>query len=159
MMRVISERCLEFQQELFVCFVDFEKAFDRVNWLRLFKILEKIGIDWRDRRMIAALYMNQTASVRTRSGNTERAEIGRGVRQGCILSPLIFNIYAEAMIRESLDDLEEGVKVGGMLVKSVRFADDQAMIARSEEGLQHMMNRTNEVVLDNGIRSMPRRTR
>ena len=71
---------------------------------------------------------------------------------------MLFNIYAEAMIWESLDELEEGVKVGGMLVKSVRFADDQAMIARSEERLQHMMNRTNEVVLDYGMKINAKKT-
>ena len=95
--------------------------------------------------MIAHLYMRQTASVRTRSGTTEPASIGRGVRQGCLISPLLFNIYAEAMIKEALDEVEEGINVGGKLVKSVRFADDQAMVASTEEGLQSIMDCVNRV--------------
>ena len=72
----------------------------------------QICIDCRDRRLSTRLYMNQTASVRTNMGNTEPAPIGRGVRQGCLMSPTLFNIYAEAMVREALDDVSEGVKVG-----------------------------------------------
>ena len=68
-------------------------------------------------------------------GNTEPAIIGRGIRQGCLMSPILFNIYAEAMIREVLDDVAEGVKVGGKLIKAVRFANDQAMIGTTETGL------------------------
>ena len=131
---------------MYACFVDFEKAFERVNWTKLLALLRKLGVDWRDRRLIAELYMNQTAMVRTGAGDTDGAVIGRGVRQGCLVSPILFNIYAEAMIRNSLEDLAEVIKVGGQLIKSVRFADDQAMTASTEAGLQHMMQVTNRVV-------------
>ena len=72
--------------------------------------------------------------------------IGRGVRQGCLISPVLFNIYAEAMMKEALHSLEEGVKVGGVLIKAVRFADDQAMAVGTEKGLQSIMEETNRVV-------------
>ena len=101
---------------------------------------------WRDRQLIAELYMEQTAVVRINSEVTEPCLIGRGVRQGCFISPVLFKSYAEAMMKEALHLLEEGVKVGGVLIKTVRFADDQAMVAGTEKGLQSIMKETNRVV-------------
>src|SRR6218665_1183429 len=66
-------------------------------------------------------------------------KVGRGVRQGCPLSPLLFNIYIEELVREAVEDLEEGIKVGRRWIKALRFADDQAMVAKSQKGLQTMM--------------------
>ena len=80
--------------------------------------------------MIASLYMNQTAFVRTNSGVSEPSVIVRGVRQGCLLSPSLFNVFAEAMVRDALTSVE-GMKVGGRCIQAVRFAGDQAMVASS----------------------------
>jgi hypothetical protein len=112
-MRVVCERSLEHWNDVYVCFVDFEKAFDRVNWVKMMETLKGLEIDWRDRRMIHQLYMNQNAVVRVVGGESEPGVIGRGVRQGCPLSPLLFSIYAEAMMIETLEGNEEGVLVGG----------------------------------------------
>ena len=68
--------------------------------------------------------------------HTENCEIGRGVRQGCLLSPILFSIYVERMMLEAMDGLEEGISVGGELIRDVRFADDQAMLGSTERGLQ-----------------------
>ena len=116
--------------------MDYEKAFDRVIWTRLMEVLSAIYVDWKDRRLLASLYMAQTASVRVGDGVSEPAVIGRGTRQGCLLSPLIFNIYAEAMVIEALVTLEQGVIVGGVSIKSVRYANDQATLADNADGLQ-----------------------
>jgi hypothetical protein len=151
-LRMMIERSIDFDNEVYVCFVDFEKAFDRVNWVKLMAILKNVGVDWRDRRLIADLYMNQEVMVRIEGECTEAAEVGRGVRQGCLLSPLLFSLYAEAMMKEALEDIDEGIKVGGQLVKDVRFADDQAMTASSENGLQIMMDRLNNTAKDFGMR-------
>lgn len=140
-MRMLCERTLELGEEVFVCFVDFEKAFDRVDWKKLMEILKKIGVDWKDRRMIASLYIDQTAVVRLGDICTEPSEVGRGVRQGCSLSPLLFIIYVEMMMIEAMEELDEGIKVGGNWIQDVRFADDQGMVADTEEGLQKMMDR------------------
>ena len=139
-MRVICERSIEHGNDVFICFVDFEKAFDRINWVLMLKMLRNIGVDWKDRRLIMNLYMNQKAVVKIQQDCSDESEIGRGVRQGCCISPLLFNIYAEAMMMEAMEGIEEGVKIGGNLLKDVRFADDQGMIASSENGLQKIMD-------------------
>jgi hypothetical protein len=84
--------------------------------------------------------MRQQAVVRVADGESEPAVIGRGVRQGCTLSPLLFSVYAEAMMMAAMAGIEEGVRVGGKLVKDVRFADDQGMVAGTEQGLQKVMD-------------------
>src|SRR6476619_2646248 len=142
-MRMICERCLEFGNSVYICFVDFEKAFDRENWDKMIKVLQSIGVNWRDRRMISKLYMNQEAVVRIAGGESDAGIIGRGVRQGCSLSPLVFSIYAEMMMKEALENVEEGIGVGGELIKDVKYAFDQGMVANTEAGLQSLMDSLN----------------
>ena len=139
--RMLCERSLELDNEVFICFVDFEKAFDRVNWVKMMDILKIIGVDWRDRRLISNLYMNQIVTVKIGEEFSEPGVIGRGVRQGCCLSPLLFSLYSEMMMIEALDDIEEGIKIGGRLLQDVRFADDQAMVSSREAGLQRLLDR------------------
>ena len=93
------------------------------------KILKKIGVDWRERRLIKELYMGLVVAVRTNEGETDLIEIGRGTRQGCPLPPVLFNLYDEAMIREAFDDLEEGIIIGGKLIIEIRFANDKGVLA------------------------------
>src|SRR3989442_10788107 len=112
-MRTLCERSLEYGNEVFICFVDFEKAFDRVNWVKMFEIMKSLHIDCRDRRLLQDLYMRQEAVVRTVGGDSDPEAIGRGVRQGCPISPLLFSIYAEVMMIGALEDMEEGVSIGG----------------------------------------------
>src|SRR6476469_5406574 len=139
-MRMICERSLEFGNNVYICFIDFEKAVDRVNWEKMMKVLQRIGVDWRDRRMISQLYMNQEAVVKIAGGESDSGIIGRGVRQGCPLSPLLFSIYAEMMMKEVLENVEEGIRIGGELIKDVKYADDQGMVANMEAGLQSLMD-------------------
>ena len=112
------------------------------------EILKKIGLDWKDRRLVLNLYLNQTARVRTSEGESEWAELGRGVRQGCQLSSLLFNIYAEEMVNEAWEDISKGVKVGGEMMKSVRYADDKAIVCNSERGLQMLVNALKEKAIE-----------
>ena len=118
-MKMLGERSLEFGNEVFICFVDFEKAFDRVNWVKMMEVLQLIQIDWRDRRLIKDLYIRQKAVVRIGGKDSDTIEIGRGVRQGCPLSPLLFAIYAEMMMHEALAEVEEGIRIGGRLLRDV----------------------------------------
>ena len=92
---MVCERSAEHDQELYICFVDYEKAFDRVNWIKLMEVLKRCGLAWRDRRMILNLYMNQEGVVKVKDDFTEECLLGKGVRQGCCLSPALFLLYAE----------------------------------------------------------------
>ena len=84
--------------------------------------------------------MGQVVAVRTNEAKTDLIEIGRGTRQGCPLSPVLFNLYDEATIREAFDDLEEGIIIGGKLIKEIRFADDIGVLVSTQEGLQKLMS-------------------
>jgi hypothetical protein len=95
MLRIISERTLDIGEKLCACFTDWQKAFDRVNWTKLTQILKGYGIDWRERRLIRKLYMEQSVKVRLDQEETRSVKIGRGVRKGCCLSPILFNLYSE----------------------------------------------------------------
>jgi len=100
-----------------------------VSWYKLMRALVRLGVDWRDRRLIYRLYMNQSVVVRISSLHSDARQLDRGVRQGCPLSPLMCNIYIQQPIKEALGNIEGRVKVDGSLVKAVRFANDQAMVS------------------------------
>ena len=93
--------------------------------------------------MISELYMNQEAVVRIAGGKSDLGIIGRRVRQGCPLSPLLFSIYAKIMMKEALENVEERIRVGGELIKDVKYEDDQGMVANTETGLQSLMDNLN----------------
>ena len=79
-MRIIAERTLEIDEELCVCFIDWQKVFDRVKWTKLMQILKRTGIDWCERRLISKLYMDQRVKVLLDRGETRNVQIGRRVR-------------------------------------------------------------------------------
>ena len=105
MMRIIAELTLEIDEELCVCFIDWQKAFDRVNGTKLMQILKITGIDWRDRRLISKLYIDQRVKVRLNQGETRCVQIGRGVRQECCLSPIMFKLYSECITKVAMEGL------------------------------------------------------
>src|SRR5207244_2199751 len=96
--------------------------------------------------------MEQMATVRIGEKCSEPSVVRRGVRQGCCLSPLLFTVYAEAMMMEAMQDIDEGVMVGGKLLKDVRFADDQGMVADSEDGLQKLMDGLDKAATSYGMK-------
>src|SRR6218665_2539867 len=158
-LRVLTERIIQNGQDVYICFVDYEKVFDRVEWRRLLHALRPMGIDWRDRRLIGNLYMGQQMRVRIDGEYSEPGKVCRGVRQGCPLSPLLFNIYIEELVREAVEDLEEGIKVGGRWIKALRFADDQAMVAKNQKGLQAMMDRLDRTSREYGMKINIKKTK
>ena len=138
-LRTLAERCLDVQKDVFICFVDYEKAFDKVRHVDLMEILKNLMLDGKDLRVIQNLYWNQRAAVRIANDKSSWQDIRRGVRQGCVLSPDLFNIYSEVIMNE-LQGLE-GIKVGGKNVNNLRYADDTALLADSEEKLQRLVDK------------------
>jgi retron-type reverse transcriptase len=144
MPRIISERTSDIGEEICVCFIDWQKAFDRVKWTKLMEILKKTGIDWCERRLISKLYMDQSVKVWLDQGVTKNVKTGRGVRQGCCLSPLLFNLYSKYGTQEALEDLGD-FKLGGQIISTVRYADDLVLLAKEETILQSMIDKLTEV--------------
>ena len=77
-LRVLTERSCEIGKDVYICFVDYEKAFDRVDWKKLMKALRRVGVDWRDRRLIGNLYMGQKVQIRIDGEYSEQGKVGRG---------------------------------------------------------------------------------
>ena len=124
-----------------MCFIDYQKAFDTVKHADLLKILSRLDIAWKDMRIVRNLYYEQTAAVRVEDELTDYVNIKRGVRQGCVLSPILFSLYAEIIMRDIAD--LEGIKIGGKNFNNVRYADDTVLIADSEDKLQRIVERVN----------------
>jgi hypothetical protein len=103
MLGIISERTLVINEELCTCFIDWQKASDHVNWTKLMQILKGIGINWCERRLISKLYMKQSVKIRLGQGEMRSVKIGRGVRQGCCLSSILFNLYSSYLTKEALE--------------------------------------------------------
>jgi len=144
MLRIIPERTLEIDEDLFVCFIDWKQAFDRVNWTKLLQILKGTGIDWRERRLISNLYMVQSVRVRLNRRETRSVKIGRGVGQGCCLSPVLFNLYSECLTKETLEGFGD-FKIGGQIIHTVKYADDLVLLAKEENVLQKMIDKLIEI--------------
>lgn len=150
-LNVLVQKCRDMQNDVILCFIDYEKAFDRVQHDILLQRLIDVGLDGKDIRIIKNLYWNQRATIRVENTETDSLEICRGVRQGCILSPLLFNLYSEAIISEALEELDVGVKVNGKVVNNLRYADDTVLIASSEGDLQMLLDRVHECSLEAGL--------
>ena len=132
---------MEFQQPLFLCFIDYSKAFDCVQHQKLWRVMQEMGFSTHLIVLIRSLYDGQEATVRTEFGDSDWFTIGQGVRQGCILSPYLFNIYAEYIMRIALDGYEGQVSIGGRQINNLRYADDTTLIARTAAELQDLIER------------------
>jgi len=135
---------MEIDEELCVCFTDGQKAFDQVNWTKLMQILKGTGIDWRERRLISNLYVAQSVKVRMNQGETRSVKIERGVRQGCCLSPILFNLYSECLTKEAPEGFGD-FKIGGQINHTVKYVDDLVLLAKDEKVLQDMIDKLTEI--------------
>ena len=138
--RWIIEKAREFQKNIYFCFIDYAKAFDCVDHNKLWKILQETGIPDHLTCLLRNLYAGQEATVRTGHGTTDWFQIGKGVCQGCILSPCLFNLYAEYIMRNAgLEETQAGIKIAGRNVNNLRYSDDPTLMAESEEELKSLL--------------------
>ena len=128
----IMEKAGEFQKNIIFYFIDYAKAFDCVDHNKLWKILQEMRIPDRLTCLLRNLYADQ--------GTTDWFQIGKGVRQGCILSPCLFNFYAEYIMRNAgLEEAQAGIKNAGKNINNLRYADDTTLMAESEEELKSLL--------------------
>ena len=141
-LRTIYERATDVQKDVYVCFIDYTKAFDRVKHFKMIGCLSEIGKDDQDLQIISKLYWEQSASVRTESGMTSEYKIKRGLRQGCVLSPNLFDLYTEKIFRE-VEDMK-GINIGGVNINNLRYTDDIVLLAEGPMFLQALLTAVNE---------------
>ena len=116
----IIEKAREFQKNIYFCFIDYAKAFGCVDHNKLWKILEEMGIPGHLTCFLRNLYAGQEATVRTEHGKTHWFQTGKGVCQGCILSPCLFNLYAEYIMRNAgLDETQAGIKIARININNL----------------------------------------
>ena len=132
--RWIMEKAREFQKNIYFCFIDYAKAFDYVDHNKPWKILKEMGIPDHLTCLLRNLYAGQETTVRTGHEKTDWFQIRKGVHQGCILSPCLFNFYAEYIMRNTgLDEAQAGIKIAGRNINNLRYADDTTFMAESED--------------------------
>ena len=123
----------EFQKNIYFCFIEYAKAFDSVDHNKLWTILKEMGIPDHLTCLLRNLYAGQEATVRTGHGTTDWFQIEKGVCQGCISSPCLFNLYAEYIMRNvGLDKAQAGIKIARRNINNLRYADDTTLMAESE---------------------------
>ena len=141
----IIKKARHFQKNIYFCFIDYAKAFDCVDHNKLWKILKEMGIPDHLTCLLRNLYADQEERVRTGHGTTEWFQIGKGVRQGSVLSLCLFNLYAEYIIRNAgLDEVQAGIKIAGRNINNFGYTDDTTLMAESEEELKSLLMKVEE---------------
>uniref|UniRef100_A0A4W2DHA1 Reverse transcriptase domain-containing protein n=1 Tax=Bos indicus x Bos taurus TaxID=30522 RepID=A0A4W2DHA1_BOBOX len=143
--RWIMEKAKEFQKNIYFCFTDYAKAFDCVDHNKLWKILKEMGIPNHLTCPLRNLYAGQEATLRTGHGTTDWFQIGKVVHQRCILSPSLFNLYADYIMRNAgLEETQAGIKIAGRNINNLRYLDDTTLMAESDEELQSLLMKVKE---------------
>ena len=143
--RWIIEKAQEFQKNIYFCFIDYKKAFDCMDHSQLWKILKEVGIPDHLICLPRNLYAGQEATVRTGHGTTDWLKIGKGVRQGCISSLCLFNLYSERILQNAgLDEAHAGIRIAWRNINNLRYTDDATLMAEREEELKSLLMRVKE---------------
>ena len=134
------EKAREFNVPLYLAFVDFKKAFDSVRHTILWDVMKKMGVSETIIGLLRKLYTDQQAAMKVDGVLTEWFDINKEVRQGCLVSPLCFNLYSEEVMRRSAEELQTvGVKINGRFLNNLRYADDILLVSTTPEGLQRLV--------------------
>ena len=135
-----SKKAREFQKNIYFCFIDYTKVFDCLDHNKLWKILQEMGIPDHLTCLLRNLYAGQEATVKLGMEQTDWFQIGNGVRQGCMLSPCLFNLYAEYIMRNTgLEEAQAGIKIARRNINNLRYADDTTLMEESEEELKSLL--------------------
>ena len=150
----------ESSRNIYFCFIDYAKAFDCVDHKELWKILREMGIPDHLNCLLRNLYAGQEATVRTAHGTTDWFQIGKGVRQDCILSPCLFNFYAEYIMENTgLEEAQAGIKITRRNISNLRYADDTILMAESEEELKSLLMKVKDESEEVGLKLSIQKTK
>ena len=139
------EKAREFQKNIYFCFLQYAKAFDCVNHNKLWTILKEMEIPDHLSCLLRNLYAGQEATVRTGYGTTDWFQIGKGVRQACILSPCLFNLCTDYIMRNAgLEEPQAGIKTATRNINNLGYAGDTTIVAESEEELNSLLMKVKE---------------
>ena len=142
---LIIKKAREFHKNIYLCFIDYAKAFDCVDHNNLWKILKEMGIPDHLICLLRNLYAGQEATVRPGHGTTNWFQIGKGVHQSCILSRSLFNLCAEYIMRNvGLEKAKARIKIAGRNVNKFKYAYDTTLMAESEEELKSLLIKVKE---------------
>ncbi len=133
----------------FMCFIDYTKAFDKIQHEELMNLLQETDLDGKDLRLIRNLYWEQKACIRIGTDLSEYTRIKRGVRQGCVFSPDLFNLYSEMIMRKLYG--KKGVVIGGHNANNLRYAHDTVLMAESGGELQELLDTVAEESRKKGL--------
>ena len=140
-----SSKKQEFQKSIYFCFIDYTKAFDCVGHNKLWKILQEMGIPDHLTCLLRNLYADEETKVRTGHGTMDWVQTGKRVHPGCILSPSLFNLYAEYIMRNAgVDEAQAGIKIAGRNINDLRHTDDTTLKTESEEELKSLLIKVKE---------------
>ena len=143
-LRQIAEKYLEKDRELYCCYIDFEKAFDSVWQEGIWRALRFFGFPQKIINLLQALYSKSNSAVRVNGDLTEWFQTTVGVRQGCVISPQLFNILLEVVMLYATHNVNIGAKIQGQLISNLRFADDIVILAESANDLQNLVDKVYE---------------
>ena len=158
-LRILCEKYSQHQQDLYHVFIDFKKAFDRVWHEALWATMKLYNINENLIKIIESLYNKATSAVFFNNNIGEWFRTTNGVRQGCLLSPTLFNIFLERIMTVALEDHEGTVSIGGRPVTNLRFADDIDGLAGDEQELVNLINKLNDASTDFGMEISSEKTK
>ena len=141
----IMEKARVFQKNIYFGFINYAKASDCVDHNKVWTVLQEMGIPDHLTCLLRNLYSGQEATVRTGHGSTAWFQIGKGVHEGCILSPCLFNLHAEYIVRNArLDETQAGIRITSKNTGNLRYADDTTLMAESEEKVKSLLMKVKE---------------